>query len=818
MMSQRPKNEAIESDALRQYEPTAALADITRLAAYICGTPRALLCLIDGTRQSFNLELPESYGEVDFWAHAIVQSEVLVVRNTVLDVRFANNPIVTGAPNVRFYAGAPLIAPDGHAIGALCVFDSVPRSLTPQQIEALQSLSRAALAQRELHRHLSDLAEAAIKCRQMEGERYQAEREYLSLLNHLKQGIFIVQDGLLAFVNQAFAQMLGYTPAEMIGMEFSKVMTREECNGVGQRQRSRVGEGAREAPAIAERESRESTLRLLHKEQKQCVSVTVQVARIAYQGKHASIAIVKDISPYQPSEPLLLSDAFYDVLTGVLNQAGLMECLGRAVERAKQEPDAGFAVLILDIDRFKMLKHSLGSQLSELLLVALARRMETCLRPRDRIARIGSDEFALLLHNITSVSDATDFADILYQALETPFHIDGKEVFVTLSTGIVTSRQHSALCSDLGALPEVKSCDCIRSEDILRDAGIAMYTAKTLGKGNYQVFDRKMSDRALGSWQLEIDLRRIIREQVEWVEEANSSFPPLFRKRKSSPQQEIRQKAGEGRIAAIGAASTASAIDREAQIDALVAPPSTLFLNYQPIVSLDTGKLAGFEALVRWHHPTRGLISPAEFIPVAEETGLIVPLGAWVLQEACRQMRFWQEELPRAKDLTIAVNLSARQLAHPDLISQIDEILQQTGIDPSCLKLEITESVLVDNADAATAVFDCLRARNIQLCIDDFGTGYSSLSYLRRFPINILKIDRSFVMDLLGESLNSEIVRAIVSLAHNLGMQVVAEGIETQEQMVQLWALQCEYGQGYFFAKPLDSAAADATIAADPQW
>ncbi|MCS6791082.1 MAG: EAL domain-containing protein [Oscillatoriaceae bacterium SKW80] len=246
--------------------------------------------------------------------------------------------------------------------------------------------------------------------------------------------------------------------------------------------------------------------------------------------------------------------------------------------------------------------------------------------------------------------------------------------------------------------------------------------------------------------------------------------------------------------------------------------PAPFVLYYQPIVALDTGRIAGFEALVRWIHPERGLISPSEFIPVAEESGLIVPLGNWVLLEACRQLRQWQEKFPAARELTISVNLSGKQLSQPDLLSQIDSILQQTGIDAYCLKLEITESVLMDNAAAAVALLEQLRARNIGLCIDDFGTGYSSLSYLHRFPINTLKIDRSFVVEMGGDNENSEIARAIVMLAHNLGMYVVAEGVETEQHLVQLWAMQCEYAQGYFFSKPLDSKAAEELIAAEPQW
>lgn len=296
-----------------------------------------------------------------------------------------------------------------------------------------------------------------------------------------------------------------------------------------------------------------------------------------------------------------------------------------------------------------------------------------------------------------------------------------------------------------------------RGADVLRDADIAMYRAKERGKSRYEVFDQAMHARTLRLLQLETDLRRTIEHQ------------------------ELR-------------------------------------IYYQPITSLISGTLIGFEALIRWQHPEQGLVCPDEFIPIAEETGLIVPIGHWVLHEACRQMRAWQTKFPSASDLKIGVNLSGKQLREVDLLEQIDRVLGETGLDAQNLQLEITESMLMDNAEAVTDLLSKIRARKIRLSVDDFGTGYSSLSYLHRFPVDTLKIDRSFVSRIGIQGENLEIVRAIVSLARNLNMSAIAEGVETAEQLDQLRTLGCEFGQGYFFARPLDCHAATTMLATNPQW
>jgi diguanylate cyclase (GGDEF)-like protein/PAS domain S-box-containing protein len=436
-----------------------------------------------------------------------------------------------------------------------------------------------------------------------------------------------------------------------------------------------------------------------------------------------------DITARKQAEEQLMYDALHDALTRLPNRTLLMDRLRHAIQLAKRTEEFLFAVLFLDVDRFKVINDSLGHMIGDQLLIAIAQRLSECLRPADTVARLGGDEFVILLEDIKDVNQVTAIAERIQQALTQPFTLEGHEVFTTVSIGIALSVVGYTL-----------------PEDLLRDADIAMYRAKAQGRARYEIFDTGMYTYAVALLQLETDLR--------W------------------------------------------AVDRE-----------EFELHYQPIVALKNNRISGFEALVRWRHPTRGMVSPAEFISSAEETGLIIPLGKWVLREACRQMQVWHTQFPQLLPLSISVNISSKQFT-PDLIEQIRQILEETGLSPKCLKLEITESILMENTESASTMLTQIQALGIQLSMDDFGTGYSSLSYLHRFPIDTLKIDRSFInkIDIDGEQL--AIVRTIITLAWNLGMDVVAEGVETQKQLAQLRALQCEYGQGYFFSKPLLGEAA----------
>ena len=427
--------------------------------------------------------------------------------------------------------------------------------------------------------------------------------------------------------------------------------------------------------------------------------------------------------------------AFHDSLTGLANRALLNEHLRVAINHSKRDQTHLFAVLLLDLDRFKTVNDSLGHVLGDQLLVATSRRLETTLRPQDVIARQGGDEFTILLNGIDSIKDAIRVAKRIHDELRQPFRLDGHDVFTTASIGIALSTQ-----------------DYTRTEEVLRDADTAMYRAKTSGRGHHKIFDPKMHERAMALLKLETDLRL--------------------------------------------------AVERE-----------EFCLHYQPIISLENNRIIGFEALVRWQHPERGLVLPDDFIPIAEETGLIGPIGHWVLHEACRQLRQWQEHSRHDLSLSVNVNLSGKQFSQVDLVERIKSVLEQTGLSARSLKLEITESTVMEKAEAAAVMLEQIRNLGVEVHIDDFGTGYSSLSYLHRFPIDVLKIDRSFVSRMGPDGENSEIVRTIVQLAHNLGMKVAAEGVMTAEQLGKLRALGCDYGQGYFFSEPLDSERAKRIIA-----
>jgi diguanylate cyclase (GGDEF)-like protein/PAS domain S-box-containing protein len=452
-------------------------------------------------------------------------------------------------------------------------------------------------------------------------------------------------------------------------------------------------------------------------------------------GKASRIAgSLTDITPRKQTENQLLHDALHDTLTDLPNRALFLDRLGRAIEHSKRHEDYLFAVLFLDLDRFKVVNDSLGHEIGNQLLVAIAQRLQACIRAEDTVARLGGDEFVILLEGIEGTSDATRVADRIQKELTYPFNLAGHEMFATASIGIALS-----------------TTGYQRSEDILRDADTAMYRAKALGKSRYEMFDTSMHAHAVALLQLETDLRRAIeRQEFE--------------------------------------------------------------LHYQSIVSLRNNKLSGFEALIRWRHPQRGMVSPGEFIPVAEETGLIIPIGWWVLREACTQMRVWHQQFSMHAPLTISVNLSGKQLMQPDAVERVKQVLQETELTPHSLKLEITESSIMENAEATIAMLHQLKALGVQLSIDDFGTGYSSLSYLYRFPLDTLKIDRSFINKMDVELEKLELVRTISTLAWNLSMDIVAEGVETKKQLFQLKGLGCEYAQGFLFSKPVDRAKAEQLI------
>jgi predicted signal transduction protein with EAL and GGDEF domain len=443
----------------------------------------------------------------------------------------------------------------------------------------------------------------------------------------------------------------------------------------------------------------------------------------------------------------LIQDARQDPLTRLPNRAFFLDQLAGCVKRAKRLPGYIFAVLFVDIDGFKIVNDSLGHFAGDQLIVQIAERLVSSVRREDvvscsadangevrqsgedTLARIGGDEFTILLVDIRDASDGIRVAERIQQKLASPFLISGQEVSITASIGIALSATGYST-----------------AEDILRDADTAMYRAKSLGKSRYEICDPAMHARAVSRLKLETDLRRAM------------------------DGEEFR-------------------------------------VHYQPIVSLRDFRIIGFEALLRWQRPGFGLAMPGEFVPVAEETGLIIISGLWVLREACRQMRAWNLQFPSDRAFTVSVNISGKQFAQPDLVREVDRILRETCLDPHCLKLELTESVTMREVERAARIFGELKSLGVGLSMDDFGTGYSSLSYLRRFPVDTLKIDRSFVSEMEDTSESRAIVQMIMSLGRSLGMEMVAEGVETAEQVSLLRSLGCEYAQGYFFSKPTDQEA-----------
>lgn len=435
-----------------------------------------------------------------------------------------------------------------------------------------------------------------------------------------------------------------------------------------------------------------------------------------------------------------------DPLTGLPNRLLLLDRLDRLMKHAKRHAHSSFAVLFLDLDAFKMVNDSMGHVIGDQLLVSVAKRLESCLRATDTVARLtletftlarmGGDEFTILLDELKDPADAEGAAQRIIGGLAKPFLLDGREVFTSASIGIALGN------------PSYR-----HPEEILRDADTAMYRAKSLGKARYELFNTDMRASVMARLELETDLRRALE------------------------RQEFRNV-------------------------------------YQPIVELETGEITGFEALLRWQHPTRGLLPPQDFISIAEETGLIRELGWWNLRQACSDLAEWNTHPGKNNALTISVNLSMKQFMQPNLVENIRSLLQELNLSPEKLKLEVTESTVMEDPATAVEMLQQMKAIGIRLAIDDFGTGYSSLSYLHRFPLDTLKMDRSFISGEEGGTSGMEIARTILPLAQNLCLDVVAEGVETAEQVEELKKLKCKYAQGFYFSKPILREEVESLLAA----
>lgn len=475
--------------------------------------------------------------------------------------------------------------------------------------------------------------------------------------------------------------------------------------------------------------------RILHKNGTYCWVLTRGFAvRDARRMPIRMAGSQSDITDRKLAEGRLIHNAFHDTLTSLPNRALLLDRLKRAIMRRKRSETKSFGILYLDLDHFKNINDSLGHTTGDRLLVIVAEILKANVRAMDTVARFGGDEFILLLEEITSMDDAYDVAQRILKGLSTPKVIDGHEIYLTASIGIISS--------------DTEYSD---PEQLLRDADIAMYSAKSRGRARYELFHLEMRNSFLEQLSLEYDLRHAIRN-------------------------------------------------------------NELHLLYQPIISLENNTLFGFEALVRWKHPINGFLSPKDFLSMAENTGLVLTIDHWALQTAASQFSEWLKLFPIDLPLSVNVNLSARYLRHRNLVEEVNQVLLETGLNGRQLKLEVTESAIMENNKHIMSTLESLHAMGVDIHIDDFGTGYSSLAYLHQFQVQALKIDRSFVSNSEDGDHKPELIRTMLHLASDLGLKAIAEGIENRDQLQQLKNAGCKLGQGFLFSKPLDVKAVNSLL------
>ena len=595
-------------------------------------------------------------------------------------------------------------------------FDYITKPFDLRHVEAAVKRALEHQALRRSKRYYENFLEEIVKQRTTELNK--ANQTLSTLVQASPLAIFVVNtEGNVILWNPAASEMFGWSEAEVLNHPFPLVP--EE-----RRENFRAGfEGALEGKVVTDYQTRRP------KKDGSLIDVNVWMTALFDAGGEINgiMAIVADITERKQAEARINYLAYHDTLTALPNRVSFEEHLAASIARAGSEGQESLAVMFLSLDRFKKFNDTLGHIIGDQLLKGVAERLRLALSEGDMVARFGSDEFSFLLKGINEAETAERRAREFQSILDTPFNIEGHELYVTCSIGI-------------GLHPT----DGRDAQELLKSAGAALYRAKQAGGSNYQFYTADMNERALQRLALE--------NQLRWGLE----------------RKEYR-------------------------------------VYYQPQVNIDTGQITGMEALVRWQHPLRGLVAPAEFIPLAEDTGLIAPLGEWVLRTACAQTRQWQES--GFQKLHVAVNLSPRQFQQPDLVQMIESVLKETGLNASYLELEVTESSVMKNAETAINTLRELKAMGIRISIDDFGSGYSSLSYLKTLPIDVLKIDQSFVRDMTTDPRDAAIVMAIIQLAHSLQLQVKAEGVETEDQLRFLRLLRCDEMQGYLFCTPLPAEA-----------
>ena len=728
-------NEAQRLEALHSYNildtlPEQDFDDLTLLAQQICQAPIALISLVDENRQWFKSRVGVSHTETPldfaFCPYAILDpGELLIVQDAQKDPRFAESPRVRGGPKIRFYAGAPLVTPEGLALGTLCIIDCVPRDLTAEQKTALHSLSRIVITQLELrrtlavHRLLEDQLQLLNASLEQKVEARTDDLRIAATAFESQESLMITDsDGVILRVNQAFTESTGYTPEEAVGKTPRLLKSGRHDTGFYRMMwETLLRTGKWQGEIWDRRKNGEIYPKLLT-----ITAVKGNNGLVThYVGSHI------DITERKMAEEKIQHLAFYDPLTGLPNRRLLFDRLQQALASSARVGREG-ALLFIDLDNFKNLNDTLGHLIGDMLLLQVAQRLSSCVREGDTVARLGGDEFVVMLVDLSgqpieAAAQTEAIGEKILTSLCKPYQLDIHEHLSTASIGATLFNDHQSSVDEL-----------------MKQADIAMYQAKKAGRNALRFFDPQMQVSIAARVKLEDELHRALERQ-------------------------------------------------EFQ------------LYYQPQVDNSLRSL-GAEALIRWIHPERGLVHPLEFISLAEETGLILPIGQWVLETACAQINEWQQNA-LTRNLVLSVNVSVKQFRQVNFVALVQAAVQHHAINPKLLQLELTESLLLENIEDTIAVMNALSEIGVRFSMDDFGTGYSSLQYLRQLPLDELKIPINFIQDIATNINDESIVRTIIAMARSMDMDIIAEGVETEQQRQLLLKIGCTRHQGFLFSKPV---------------
>jgi diguanylate cyclase (GGDEF)-like protein/PAS domain S-box-containing protein len=741
-------NEAQRLEALRSYHildtlPEQDFDDLTSLAQQICQVPIALISLVDENRQWFKSRVGVSHTETPlefaFCPYAILDpSELLIVQDAQKDPRFAESPRVTGGPKIRFYAGAPLVTPDGLALGTLCVIDQVPRDLTAEQKTALHSLSRIVITQLELrrniaaHRQLEEQLQSLNALLEQKVEARTGDLRVAATAFESQESLMITDsNGVILRVNQAFADCTGYTPEEAVGKTPRLLKSgRQDAGFYRTLWKTLLRTGRWQGEIWDRRKNGEVYPTFLT-----ITSVKDNNGVITHY-----VGSFIDITDRKMAEEKIQHLAFYDPLTGLPNRRLLFDRLQQAMASSARVGKAG-ALLFIDLDNFKNLNDTLGHLIGDILLLQVAQRLSSCVREGDTVARLGGDEFVVMLVDLSgqpfeAAAQTEAISEKILASLSKAYRLEIHDHLSTASIGATLfSNHHSSV------------------DELMKQADIAMYQAKKAGRNALRFFDPQMQVNISARVKLEDELHKALEKQE-------------------------------------------------------------FLLYYQPQVDSSLRSF-GAEALIRWIHPERGLVPPMEFIPLAEETGLILPIGQWVLETACAQIKEWQQHA-LTRDLVLSVNVSVKQFRQADFMAHVQAAVQHHKINPTLLKLELTESMLLENIEDSIAVMNALNKIGVRFSMDDFGTGYSSLQYLRQLPLDELKIPMNFIQGIATNINDESIVRTIIAMAQSMKMDFIAEGVETEEQRQLLLKIGCTRHQGFLFSKPLPIRQFEALLKQGP--